>query len=142
MPKESCWKCGTPLKIGKNIGQGKFHRGSYQCNECSNLARKEWRSKNKTRWLRVERERNLRLRLQVIKALGGKCPCGFSDWRALDIDHVNGGGTQELKGVNRQAVYYNRVLAYLKANPSQTKYQLLCCNCNRIKRWTNHENVV
>src|SRR5258708_35432765 len=37
-----------------------------------------------------------RLRMDIITPLGGECiRCGFTDWRALQVDHVNGGWTKE-----------------------------------------------
>ena len=75
-----------------------------------------------------------RLRIAVLAFLGNKCcRCGFNDPRALQIDHVNGGGKQELKNVSRHT-YYRKVLA-----DTQGRYQLLCANCNWIKRTENGE---
>jgi len=37
-----------------------------------------------------------KVRFQIIDLLGGKCVvCGFSDWRALQVDHIKGGGYKE-----------------------------------------------
>jgi hypothetical protein len=71
-----------------------------------------------------------RLRKAVIAFLGGKCVrCGFDDPRALQVDHVNGGGSAERKKYkNAKTVIYRRVL---NGKPG---YQLLCANCNWIKR--------
>jgi hypothetical protein len=68
----------------------------------------------------------------------------MDDWRVLQIDHVNGGGRKELTSKNKgpQAKYYREIYEFVLANPQQTKYALLCANCNGIKRWTHHENVV
>jgi len=69
-------------------------------------------------------------KLALISFYGGKCVhCGFNDPRALQIDHINGGGRKELQSIPRQT-YYS--LDYHKAN--KKKYQLLCANCNQIKR--------
>lgn len=85
-------------------------------------------------WSRWHRERTQELRRRVIEKLGGKCVrCGFSDSRALQIDHVNGGGTQE----NRREGNV-RVMRMALAD-TEGKYQLLCANCNWIKRWENRE---
>lgn len=76
-------------------------------------------------------------RKRIIDRLGGVCVrCGFSDWRALQIDHVRGGGRKELKeiGKGNSRKYYIRVL-----KDTTGKYQLLCANCNWIKRWENNE---
>jgi 5-methylcytosine-specific restriction endonuclease McrA len=67
----------------------------------------------------------------VLAAMGGECVrCGFDDWRALQIDHVNSGGTAEHQALgNGTTRFYAKVLA----NPDD--YQLLCANCNTIKKW-------
>jgi exonuclease VII large subunit len=81
-----------------------------------------------------------RIRQAVIALFGGKCArCGFSDWRALQVDHINGGGTKERKSLqNNQALYK----AMLAADPADinSKYQLLCANCNQIKRYEEGEH--
>lgn len=73
-------------------------------------------------------------RLEIIKALGGLCKgCGISDYRVLQIDHINGGGNAERKQLN-QSAYHFQVLNNLAA------YQLLCANCSWIKRHERKEN--
>ena len=77
-----------------------------------------------------------KLRQEVIKKLGGKCVrCGFTDVRALQVDHVNGGGTREKKSLSSLA-FTHRILEDTKGN-----YQLLCANCNWIKRYEKKENA-
>jgi hypothetical protein len=72
------------------------------------------------------------LRADVITKLGGKCVrCGFSDIRALQVDHVNGGGRQEINSTDTRT-YLLRIL-----ENNSGKYQLLCANCNWIKRSEN-----
>lgn len=74
------------------------------------------------------------LRKQVIEFLGGKCcKCGYSDWRALQVDHINGGGTQ----LNKQVSWSKRYRLILSGG--STEIQLLCANCNWIKRHENKE---
>jgi len=83
--------------------------------------------------------RQRKLLKEIHEWFGGKCcTCGFSDARALQIDHIDGGGVKELKNKsgNREH-YYSVVLRSLKAN--ERKYQVLCANCNWIKRHTNQE---
>jgi hypothetical protein len=76
-----------------------------------------------------------RVRKGIIAMLGGKCVrCGFSDYRALQIDHVNSDGALERAKFGGSAT----IRFYLRVADSFTKgenrYQLLCCNCNWIKR--------
>jgi hypothetical protein len=71
------------------------------------------------------------IRKQLLIALGGKCVrCGFSDWRALQIDHI------EHVGKNRES-WSQMVHNILEANTE--KYQLLCANCNTIKKHEKRE---
>src|SRR3990167_843169 len=71
-------------------------------------------------------------RSAVIAILGGQCiKCGFTDSRALQIDHINGGGTKELKKLN--GVQHTTQVIRSVLN-KENKYQLLCANCNWIKR--------
>lgn len=95
-----------------------------------NLRKREWRK------LRYEADRT-----KVINKLGGKCiHCGFSDVRALQIDHINGGGHSEVNiKFNRSVPDFCRYLLTLSEVELKAKYQLLCANCNWIKRVENME---
>lgn len=81
----------------------------------------------------LKKERNA-----TVEALGGKCiQCGFDDKRALQIDHIDGGGSKERKERNFKGSFNKHVLqSFLKG---ENKYQLLCANCNWIKRSVNNE---
>ena len=98
--------------------------------------------KHDVTWLTEHRERCVKsahdIRDQIITALGGKCiKCGFADQRALQIDHVNGGGHAErLLTTSRSSMYRNM----LKDPEFLSKYQCLCANCNWIKRYENKEH--
>lgn len=77
-------------------------------------------------------------RIQVIKLMGGKCvKCLFNDIRALQIDHINGGGSKERRAVGFSGTFYSNVINSF--NNNENKYQLLCANCNWIKRFENKE---
>ena len=74
-----------------------------------------------------------KLRKSSIEALGGKCVlCGFSDARALQIDHIDGGGSKERVGKKFIGRFHLHVLRSFLSK--ENKYQLLCANCNWIKR--------
>lgn len=83
---------------------------------------------------------NRRWRAAALAALGGKCVrCGFDDVRALQIDHVHGDGKGERASQQyAQGAYYRRVAQ--EAAKGSGKYQLLCSNCNWIKRYENNEH--
>jgi hypothetical protein len=75
-------------------------------------------------------------RREALDELGNKCiKCGFSDWRALAIDHVKGGGSQRTE--TSLQMYSRIILRQTYAN----EFQLLCANCNQIKRYENGEGV-
>ncbi len=83
----------------------------------------EWRAKNS-------------LHVRIIRALGEKCVrCGFDNILALQIDHVNGGGTQHRKSFANNTAY----LKYVLEHADSGEYQILCSNCNWIKRHMNNE---
>jgi hypothetical protein len=79
-----------------------------------------------------------KIRASVVEALGGVCDrCGFSDKRALQIDHINAGGSKERKERKYKGSFHSHVLkSFLN---KEKKYQLLCANCNWIKRFENNE---
>lgn len=73
------------------------------------------------------------VKTEVLEALGDKCSrCGIDDRRVLCIDHIDGGGYKELRSMSA-VKYLHHVLENLE------KYQILCHNCNWIKRFENGE---
>lgn len=79
------------------------------------------------------------VRQSVLERLGNKCTrCGFSDSRALQIDHINGNGKKDLKERKSQFSYI-KSLADMPDAELYSRYQLLCANCNWIKRAENEE---
>lgn len=95
--------------------------------------------KNKEYMKNYSREYQRKMRSAVIVALGSICTqCSFNDIRALQIDHINGGGSLERKGRKYDGQFHKHVLqSFLN---KENKYQLLCANCNWIKRSINNEN--
>jgi len=90
------------------------------------------------------RKYRLRLRMEILLLLGNKCsnpnclvPNGCMDSRCLQIDHVNGGGAKEIRKFHCGASFYLRVIDKIKSGSKD--YQLLCANCNWIKRVENGE---
>ncbi len=93
---------------------------------------------NKARILKRQQDNRIERKIALFALLGGCCKhCGFADHRALQIDHVNGGGCKDRNGVKSQQ-HYRRVLKSVRAG--EGKFQLLCANCNWIKRWERGES--
>lgn len=116
--EKSCVICGslfTPTCSGSIV--------------CSNVCR-----------LKRKRQTNTKCRLEqkqrVLDLLGNVCKnCGNSDKRVLQIDHINGGGNKEFKAIGLGHNFYKHILVVTGKG-----YQILCANCNWIKRHENNEN--
>jgi hypothetical protein len=86
------------------------------------------------------------LRKLVIDKLGGKCSNPFCGWineddskgcidvRCLQIDHKRGDGVKDRKACGTTSTFLRKVL-----KDNNDSYQLLCSNCNWIKRVENKE---
>jgi hypothetical protein len=106
---------------GKSREKAKSYRDRNP-ESCKKSARMQWR----------------KLRLSIIEYLGGKCvTCGFTDWRAIQVDHINGGGNKERKAFKNHNRYFRSLVGCDKS-----KYQLLCANCNQIKLYEEHERRI
>jgi len=113
-------------RIGEDVKDFKDRINQYMRNK---------RIKYRERILRTERQ----YRVKALEILGNKCVrCGFSDLRALQVDHVNGGGTKEHKKYGTSRGIYMQVI---RTENKDGKYQLLCANCNWIKREDNKEHA-
>ena len=115
-----------------------YQREHYQKHRSQYLARaKRWIHENRERSRELARQRRWQARLTTIQALGGCCQrCGFTDPRALQFDHVRGDGNGEQRYRTNCTIKFLRTVAENKDG----KYQLLCANCNWIKRYENNEH--
>lgn len=108
--------------------------------ERNEIYQKRWRTKNKNYHTLYMRKNRRKIRQELIILLGGACNiCGFNDWRAMQVDHINGGGTKEIHKYSNPWVYYRKILREIKLGSK--KYQLLCASCNQIKRYEKQEGV-
>ena len=105
----------------------------------------QWFLANKTKLREYNRGLRVSLKKRIIDFYGGKCMNHMENYgtecvdpRVLQIDHVdrtNGSGRKQLGKINSYGLY--RLIVFGKENPK--KYQLLCANCNWIKRYENKE---
>lgn len=120
-----------------------YNRKSYKKHKAKRLeAKRLYCSKNKLKIREQRNERYKKRKAEIFKALKNQCKhCGNSDIRVLQIDHINGGGRKEIKSFNSGGYlhYYYKQLVQDKITFLK-KYQLLCANCNWIKRIENKEN--
>lgn len=144
-------------KCGHNFPDVKRSNRSKNCPDCIRKYQKEYRknhlehitkckkiyrqyTKNKTK-----KHNNTYHQKIKYECMAQYCPnrlvqckqCGFNDMRALCIDHIDGGGTQHRKSLGGGgSVFYK----WLKKNNYPAGFQVLCTNCNFIKRFENNES--
>jgi len=94
---------------------------------------KKWAKNNPEKRRRYNVSWRWKLRMDIIKAYGGKCACcGESIPEFLTIDHIaNDGNKHREKDKTMQGGGLYRWLK--KNNYPKDNYQLLCCNCNFAK---------
>ena len=113
-------------------------------------ANRDWKKAHPERTRATQKRSNLKRKmeekLKIFELLGNRCANPFGlphpDWcndpRCLQIDHINGGGTKEINLHGHNRSYYKMVR--LKIENGSKDYQLLCSNCNWLKRYENGEN--
>lgn len=79
-----------------------------------------------------------RLRAAIIAFFGGKCGrCGIEEPRVLQVDHIN--RAQEPRNSSyRSGTQLYRMILDGRKNPNE--FQLLCANCNWLKKIENKEH--
>jgi hypothetical protein len=121
---------------------GAAHRESINQHRRESGYYKRQYANNREKEILERREQRASLKREVISQYSGgssKCVrCGSSDVRVLTLDHVNGDGYSERKSRGAGDILYN----YLKKNgfPDKDRYQVLCWNCQWVKRAENNEN--
>ena len=140
MPDWKCSVCGSSEKKKRAKGLCR------QCYVKARVARlyaedPQWRAKeskaryyaNKEPFLIRARERNRRLKWEVVTALGGKCACcGESEPEFLTVDHINGDGAAHRKKVTG-TTRASSIMVYKDIKRQgfpRTVYRVLCFNCN------------
>jgi hypothetical protein len=116
-----------------------LQRASYARHRGARLAEKkiyyrDHKEELRPRLLATAKRWRDKLREKMFVIYGDVCArCGFEDKRALQLDHIHGQGYRERKKLGP------RVISEAVKHPNKTKYQILCANCNQIKRHENKE---
>ena len=106
--------------------------------EINRKATQKWRDKNRLEFRMSCSKSKYDIRMRLINLLGGECVrCGFRDVKALQFDHINGGGSKIRSiGGGHYTIWRNYLKDPVKAN---LEIQILCANCNWIKRYDKKE---
>ena len=115
-----------------------MNRGEYQ---------RDWRERNLDKVKQYQIDKNIKRRKQrkelreyIFNFFGNICnQCGFTNSKALCIDHVNGGGTKERKSTKNTKGLDIGYYIKIKEGLDTGKYQCLCANCNMIKKLERNE---
>ena len=99
---------------------------------------KKWVKENKERYNQYHKEdmrkRSSELKKKVLTYYGnGKLACvrcGFSDIRALSIDHLHGNGAEHRRKIGNK--FGTKFYSWLKVQGFPEGYQTLCMNCQFI----------
>lgn len=99
----------------------------------------------RAKFIKKCREWRKNLKYEIFSHYSGEQPtcakCGFADIRALCLDHINNDGAEHRRSLSPKGRGGTSTTVYqdLKKRRFPLGYQILCCNCNRIKEV---ENVV
>jgi len=139
------WKQFTSFFRDKAMRDG-FHN---QCKACEKLYKSEYQKYYHEKFPEKDREYHsqslTKIRMKIIESLGKKCsnpkclvPGRCTDLRCLQIDHKNGLGSLERKTKRKSVfLYYKYILKEIEKGSKN--YQILCANCNWIKKCERKE---
>ena len=111
----------------------KIKSNRWYCNPCSATRTIAWLKAHPERARAIQLKTLRTLRLKALARLGNVCVrCGETDWRCLQIDHIDGGGSKEKRAIGPAGIRR-------KVCKSTKGYQLLCANCNCKKEYERDE---
>jgi len=138
---KTCSGCGKLLPLNEFLDEsdGLGGKGTL-CKICRCEVSNKWRLENLEKSRKSRRKSTKKYgkieRQKALVYLSGDPPecrrCGFSDIRALQIDHINNDGFRERKN-NKSKIRNSTFVLRLPREEALNKYQVLCANCNRIK---------
>ena len=137
-----CGNCGV-LLTSENWLSACQREGRRVCKKCHYEKVKKWTKNNRVSINERHRQYTKHEREKLICLLGGKCVNHMknygvkcTDMRVLQIDHINGGGCKERLKCHSE-IY--RLINKLPTEEIKKRYQILCANCNWIKKVEKHE---
>ncbi len=92
----------------------------------------EYKAQHRERINALNQRNRKKLRLSILEMLGNCCKiCGYSNKRALQIEHINGDGAEERRRYQDPTACYRFIKSQVEAGTD--RYQILCANCHIIK---------
>jgi len=133
-----CYNCDVILTID-NWLKGDKRTKRYICQNCKNNRKATWIKNNRAKNAAQQKKAAKILKLLVLSHYcNDKLPacqkCKFTNIKALSIDHINGDGAKHRKEIKTGNFYQ-----WLKKNDYPEGFQVLCMNCQWIKRADNNE---
>lgn len=131
---KKCIDCGVDL-TESNCFLSSRRNYSWRCINCQRKRGRIWAGLNRARFNIYRRKWAQQLKFEVLSHYSRGKPrcerCGFDDIKALSMDHIEGGGKKHFKEIGGAGpVFYN----WLRLNDYPSKFQVLCMNCQWIKR--------
>jgi hypothetical protein len=107
-----------------------YEKNRERIREQKRIAMARARKAQPEKYREQSRKSKAMLRQRVLDAYGRVCVgCGFADERALTLDHVHNNGAEERRSIGERGVYRRALIV-----ENQNDYQILCMNCQFIKR--------
>ena len=134
----NCKKIQRKLWEEKNPNYG--HEWNIKNRDRVKATHKVWRSNHPNYLNMKNRQYRKRDRLIILKHYSPDLVCqrcGFSDIRALSIDHINGGGGKHMRDNRIEGSGFYR---WIIRNNFPKEFQVLCMNCQWIKKQENNES--
>lgn len=132
---KDCAVCGKPIppKPGRVPGPRKTKFCSIICKKKNKAMLEERRRPGRNAHVRSA---YLELKISVYSKLGNVCKCGENRMACLSIDHVFGNGAEDRRTTKGSFARLRKILS-----DNTGAYQILCMNCQWIKRVENKEHL-
>lgn len=107
-----------------------YNRNKAQARKRKTELMRKYRAENPEKYKEQSRRAKKKLKDSVFNLYGRICDsCGFSDIKALTLDHILNNGAEERKKLGERGVYCRAIKDF---RPNE--YRILCMNCQFIKR--------
>lgn len=104
-----------------------------------------YREKHKEAIRAENQARHLNVKNKILDHYGNECVhCGYSDFRALQLDHINNNGNVERKAVSKDGQRFSgwKFYDWVIKQGYPEGYQILCANCNTLKQYSSYKRAL